>query len=150
MSSSCAWYKIRKLIFHVGSPTYDTGHIQTLLTCYTRLGPRLHSARIVCVKLKCKAAYTERPLSPLAWGSLRLAPITYLARSDHLEHIDRTRLRMAEREPLSQLYEKLERLPLDVPTPPWEAGVYPHFCTEATQDLTEAIRPFQFDVLFHE
>lgn len=38
-----------------------------------------------------------------------------------------------------KVYEKLERFPLDVPRPPAGAGVYTHFRTEATQDLTEAL-----------
>ena len=55
---------------------------------------------------------------------------------------NRTTKRMAEGVSVSQLYEKLERFPLDVPRPPGGAGVYPHFRTEATQDLTKAIADF--------
>ena len=55
---------------------------------------------------------------------------------------NRTTKRMAEGVSVSQLYEKLERFPLDVLRPPGGAGVYPHFRTEATQDLTEVIVDF--------
>ena len=55
---------------------------------------------------------------------------------------NRTTKRMVEGVSVFQLYEKLERFPLDVPRPPGGAGVYPHFRTEATQDLTEAIVHF--------
>ena len=49
---------------------------------------------------------------------------------------------MAEGVSVSQVYEKLERFPLDVPRPPAGAGVYTHFHTEATQNLMEAIVDF--------
>lgn len=60
---------------------------------------------------------------------------------------------MAERELVSQLYEKLQYLPLRRPRPSQCAGVYPYFRTEgsevATQDLTEAIVNFAREGVWH-